>query len=54
MKAELLRNTNVRFAAGAVLDVPDEEGARLIAFRLAAKVVEKKAEAKTPAKKKKA
>lgn len=54
MKVELLRNTNVRFAAGSVLDVPDEEGARLIAFRLAAKVVEKKAEAKTPAKKKKA
>ena len=38
MKVEILRDTIVRFPAGAVIDVADDEGARLISFGNAAKV----------------
>ena len=54
-KVKITRDTVVRFEAGAVLEVSDVEGARLIAFKCAEPVVEPKAEveAPKPAKKKK-
>lgn len=52
MKVELLRDTVVHFAKGAVLEVSDKEASRLIAFNNAVRVEEKKTEAKTAKKKK--
>lgn len=52
MKIELLHDTVVRFAKGAVLEVSDAEASRLIAFNNAVRVEEKKTEAKTAKKKK--
>lgn len=52
MKVELLRDTVVRFAKGTVLEVSAEEASRLIAFKNAVRVEEKKTEAKTAKKKK--
>ena len=51
MKVKLTRDTVVRFAKGAVLEVSEQEASRLFAFHNAVKVEEKKAAAK-PAKKK--
>lgn len=55
MKVELLRDTIVRFAKGATLDVSEQEGARLVALGNAKAIDDKpKAEAKPKAKTKKA
>lgn len=51
MKVQLTRDTAVRFDKGAVLEVSEQEAARLVAFKLAEEVKAKKAETK-PAKKK--
>ncbi len=51
MKVKLAQDTAVRFAKGTVLEVSDQEAARLFAFKLAEEVKAKKAETK-PAKKK--
>lgn len=51
-EVELLRDTVVRFAKGTVLEVPDAEASRLIAFKTAIRVEEEKTEAKTARKKK--
>lgn len=51
-KVELLRDTVVRFAKGTVLEVSDAEASRLIAFKTAVRVEEKKTEAKTARNKK--
>lgn len=50
MKVKLTHDTAVRFAKGTVLEVSEQEALRLIAFKSAEKVTEKKAAAK-PAKK---
>lgn len=42
MKVKLLHNVAVRFSEGTVLEVSDEEGKRLIAFKNAEAVTEKK------------
>lgn len=49
MKVEILRDTLVRVNKGAVIEVPEAEGRRLMAFHNA---VEVKEPAKKPAKKK--
>ena len=43
MKVEIKRDTIVRFSKGAVVEVSEAEGKRLIAFGNAAEVEEKKA-----------
>ena len=52
MKVELLHDAVVRFAKGSVLEVSEVEASRLIAFKTAVRVKEKKTEAKTTKKKK--
>lgn len=42
MKVVLKRDTAVRFAAGTVLEVEENEGLRLIAFKIAEKAEEPK------------
>lgn len=51
MKVELTNDTVVRFAKGTVLEVSEAEALRLIAFKNAVKVEEKKTGAKTAKKK---
>lgn len=41
MKVKITRDTIVRMPAGTVVDVPDDEGKRLIAFGNAKKEVKK-------------
>jgi len=43
MKVKLTNDTAVRFAKGAVLEVSEEEGKRLLVFNNAVEVEEKKA-----------
>lgn len=52
VKVELLNDAVVRFAKGTVLEVSEAEASRLIAFKSAVRVEEKKTEAKTAKKKK--
>ena len=52
MLVKLTNDTIVRFARGTVLEVSDAEASRLIAFKTAVRVEEKKTEAKRARKKK--